>query len=176
MIGSAPNPRNAVQIVERWCPGNAYRSEKKFQNDLQDHLDGQLNRGGGDPLNGGGRNVVVSKEHGQVNADIAVGDDIGIELKRDLTNSQKMKLRGQIEEYREHYGTVIAVACGVKDIDGWRDLQNAYQQCGGAGLGGGLGGGTGGKAQVFFVRKMEENFGTVSSDQGGVPFDDRGLW
>lgn len=172
MIGSGPNPQNVVQLVKRWRPKKAYRSERKFQNDLQDYLDDQLNRGGG-LLGGGGRNVVVSKEHGQANADVAVGDDIGIELKRNLTNGQKKKLRGQIEEYRDYYGTVIAVACGVNDMDGWRDLQNAYQQGSGMGLDMGMGGGTG---QVFFVHKRKENFGTGSSGQGGDSVDDVGLW
>lgn len=176
MIGSSPSPRDVVQLVERWCPKRAYRSEKKFQNDLQDYLDDQLNRGGGGLLGGGGRNVVISKEHGQANADVAVGDDIGIELKRNLTNSQKKKLRGQIEEYRDYYGAVIAVACGVNDIDGWRDLQNAYQQGGGMGIGAGLGGGMGGKGPVFFVHKRKGDFGTESSGQGGGLFDDGGLW
>lgn len=164
MIGGGPAPRDVVQLVERWCPKKADRSEKKFQNNLQDHLDDQLNRGGG------GRNLVISKEHSQVNADVAVGDDIGIKLKRNLTNSQEKKLRGRIKEYRDYYGAVIAVACGVNYMDGWRDLQNAYQQGGGMCLGADLGGGMGGKGQVYFVHKQTEKFGTGSSGQDGGPF------
>lgn len=163
MMGSGPNPGDVVQLVEQWRPKKAYRSEPKFQNDLQDWLDQELNRGGGGLLGGGGGHVVVAREHGQVNADVAVGDEIGIELKRDLTNSQKKKLRGQIEEYLDDYPTVIVVACGIDDMDGWRDLQNTYQQ-GGGGFGGNLGMGGG---QVFFVHKRKEKFGDDPRGGGG---------
>lgn len=162
-MGTGPNPRQVVQLIEDWRPEKAYRSETKFQNDLQDWLDAQLNSGGGGLLGGGGGEAVVTREHGQVNADVCVDGEIGIEMKRDFTNSKKDRLRGQIEKYREHYPYVIVVACGISDMDGWRELKNKY---GGQGMGMGMG--MEQKGEVHFIHKRKENFGKArDSGQGG---------
>lgn len=144
-----------LDLLDQWRPEKAYRSERKYQQDLQEYLDEKLNESGGfgSGMGGfgggmGGSEKVVRTEYGHVNADVAVDDDVGIELKYNLTNSQVKKLRGQIESYRDEFPYVIACACGVKDMDGWRELKNAYQ------------GGTGGlgmdQSQVAFVLKQKD--------------------
>lgn len=152
------------QYIEEWVPERNYRSETKFQNDLQDYLDERLNETGGFGglgLGGGGnQQVPVKREHGSVNADVAVGDEVGIELKRDFTNSNKHRLSGQITDYQKEFPCVIAVACGISDMDGWRELQNEY---GGGGFGMN-------QSEVYFIHKEKEYFGTGSSggEDGGL--------
>ncbi|WP_158853828.1 hypothetical protein [Halorhabdus sp. CUG00001] len=60
------------------------------------------------------RDDVVDREHSQSRADVAVDDTVGIEMKRDLSNSQAKKLRGQIEDNLENYPFGIVCACGIK--------------------------------------------------------------
>lgn len=138
---------DVIQEVNRWIPSKEYDHERKFQDELQDYLDENLNSGG-DPLMGNQRDIPVSKEHGKSKADIAVDDSVGIEMKRELSNSQNKKLRGQIEDYLDNYNYVIVLACGIKDKDGWRKLKNKYQ--GQHGFEGG---------QVEFIWKKKENYG-----------------
>ena len=135
-----------LQELNRWRPSEAYGHERKFQDELQNYLDENLKQEKG--MMGRQRDIPVSKEHGTSKADIAVDNAVGIELKRELSNSQKKKLRGQIEDYLENYQYVVILACGVKDKDGWRELKNKYQ--GPRGIEGG---------HVEFVWKKKENYG-----------------
>lgn len=154
MIGGGSQLFNEVQDqVEYWVPNKAYGHERKFQSELQDVLDHRLNEAkSSDPfgLDNGGDHV-VSTERGKSYADIAVDDLVGIELKRDLSNSQTKKLRGQIEDYLDNYNYVIVCACGIDDMDGWRELKNKYEGQVGMGLENGGG--------VAFVHKQKENYG-----------------
>lgn len=147
----------AVRLTEEWIPEKAYRHESRFQKDLAEFLEAELNRSG---LMGGGTHI-VSRERGRARADIVVDDLVAIELKRDLSNSQTKKLRGQIETYRDEYPYVIACACGIKDIGGWRELQERYS----GGMGFGLGFGTTG-GQVAFVHKEKRFFGETRRRDG----------
>lgn len=153
---------DVIQEVNQWIPSKAYDHERKFQDELQDYLDEKLNSGGGDPLMGQQKDIPVSKEHGKSKADIAVDDTVGIEMKRNLSNSQNKKLRGQIEEYLENYDFVIVLACGVKDKDGWRKLKNKYQNNGGLE-----------SKPVEFIWKKKDNYGKepdTGRDQMGGGF------
>lgn len=147
-----------LREVNQWVPSKAYDHERKFQDELQDYLDENLNSGSGDPLMGSQRDIPVSKEHGKSKADIAVDDSVGIEMKRDLSNSQNKKLRGQIEDYLDNYNYVIVLACGIKDTDGWRKLKNKYQ--GQRGFDSGA---------VEFVWKKKENFGEEQNRRNQDP-------
>lgn len=158
--------QEVLGLVDHWIPEKAYRHERKFQSELQDYLDQELNAGGGggmgvDPMMDAGDHA-VSTERGTSKGDVVVDDLVGIELKRDLSNSQTKKLRGQIESYLDNYQYVIVCACGIKDMDGWRELKNKYE--GGQGMGLGMGGGGG---EVAFVHKEKENFGKDPRDVGG---------
>lgn len=163
MMGNDQTARKVLNLVERWRPTKAYGHESKFQNELQDFLDAQLNDSGGGGLGmmGGGSNYVVSREHGKSKGDVVVDDAIGIEMKRDLSNSQTKKLRGQIEVYQEEYDYVIVCACGITDQDGWRELQNKYEhdQMN-------MGMMQQNSAPVRFVHKKKSNYGE-SPDSGG---------
>lgn len=140
-----------ASAIEDWTPSEAYGHESKFQNELQEYLDKRLNSGAGTML-GPSQDIIVEREHGNVNGDVVVNGDIGIEMKRDLTNSQTKKLRGQIEEYRKEYTHVIAVACGIDDMDGWRKLKNDYENQMGIGM-------DPNTAPVKFIHKQKSNYG-----------------
>lgn len=101
----------------------------------------------------------MERESGRARADIVVNQTIGIEMKRELSNNQTKKLRGQIEVYLDEYPYVIVCACGIQDMDGWRKLKNTYSG-GGGGLG--LDGGV-----VEFVHKDPDFYGQDSGSSGG---------
>ncbi|MFD1569404.1 hypothetical protein [Halorubrum laminariae] len=149
--GNQQLARNVASAIEEWTPSEAYDHESKFQNELQEYLDRRLNSGGNMML-GPSQDVVVEREHGNVNGDVVVNGDIGIEMKRNLTNSQTKKLRGQIEEYQKEYTHVIPVACGIDDMDGWRKLKNDYENQTGIGM-------DPSSAPVRFIHKNKSNYG-----------------
>lgn len=115
--------RRTHELVKDWIPEEEYDREYDYQQDLQQYLDAKLNSGG---MMGQQSTHVVETEHGQQNADIAVDDTVAIELKQDLTNSNTKKLRGQIDAYQREYDGVIACACGINDMSGWRRLQKDF--------------------------------------------------
>jgi len=125
-----PLAGNVLDLVERWVPSEVHGHEKEYQSELQDYLDEALNQqSGGLDLGigaGSGGGHVVSTERGTSYGDVVVDDKVGIELKRNFSNSQKKKLRGQLEDYADNYDYVIACACGIEDMDGWRELENKF--------------------------------------------------
>ena len=148
------------QYVHDWRPERWYQTESKFQNDLQDYLDARLNDSGGIGMGlGGNQQVPVKREFGQVNADVAVGEEVGIELKRDFTNGKKHRLSGQITDYKKEFPCVLVVACGISDIDGWRELQNEYAVAQGFGVE---------QTDVRFIHKQRGGSESRGSGGGGM--------
>lgn len=150
-----------IDLVEAWIPEKAYDHERKFQSELQDYLDYALNeRQSSGGMGGMGgidqqRELPVSTERGKARADVVVDDLVGIELKRDLTNSQRKKLAGQIDDYLREYPYVIVCACGIQDLDGWRRLKNQYEGSSGFGMN---------QQEIVFIHKQKENFGKDPSE------------
>lgn len=156
-------------LVQKWTPSEVYGHENKYQSELQEFLDQQLNEsgdamgfgtggGGGFGMGGGSGGIAVSTERGNAYGDVVVNDTVGIELKRNFTNSQKRKLRGQLEDYGDNYDFVIACACGIEDTDGWRQVEQKIR------------GGQQGMMDMTEYRfeiKRRENFGTGHGDNGG---------
>jgi hypothetical protein len=138
-----------------------YDHERKYQSELQDYLDQALNESsGGMGMGlgmGGGGSHAVSTERGTSYGDVVVDDTVGVELKRNFSNSQKRKLRGQLEDYAENYDWVIACTCGVEDTDGWREVEGKFgpNQRGMMDM-----------TEFRFTIKRRENFGTDNSRQG----------
>jgi len=100
--------------------------------------------------------IVVEREHGNVNGDVVVNGTVGIEMKRDLNNSNTSRLRGQIEEYQKEYSHVIPVACGINDMDGWRKLKNDYENQMDMGM-------NPDNAPVKFIYKQKSDYGKGDS-------------
>lgn len=157
-------------LVQKWTPSEVYDHENKYQTELRDFLDQQLNEsngggmdgggGGGFGMGGGSGGYAVSKERGTAYGDVVVNDTVGIELKRNFSNSQKRKLRGQLEDYGDNYEFVIACTCGIEDTDGWREVEQK------------ISGGQRGimdMTEYRFEIKGRDNFGTGhGSDDGGI--------
>ena len=155
--------QRVVELIDAWRPSQDYGHESKFQNELSDFLDEHLNEQSGGPMGGimgggGGSNHVVSRERGTSRGDVVVDDTVGIEMKRHFSNSQKRKLRGQLEDYGDNYPYVIALACGIDDIDGWRELENKLTQNRGIGMD---------QTEFTFIVKRRENFGEPHDFGGG---------
>jgi len=137
-----------IREIQNWVPSQEYDHESKFQNELLDVLDERLNDGEIGPF-GQNRDIPIYRERGRSNADLSVADVVGIEMKRNLTNGQAKKLRGQIEAYLDNYNFVVIVACGIRDTSSWRELKNRYERQGGARNG-----------HVKFIWKKRENYGS----------------
>jgi hypothetical protein len=151
-LGSNQNlARKVASATEEWSPSEDHNHESSFQNELQQYLDRRLNSS--NTITSG--EIVVEREHGNVNGDVVVNGDIGIEMKRDFTNSQAKKLRGQIEEYQKEYTHVICCACGIEDMDGWRKLRNDYENQA-IGM-------NPDSAPVKFIHKQKGNYGADGS-------------
>lgn len=144
---------DVVRALDRWIPEREYQLETRFRDDLQDFLDRELNETDdfGIDIGLGRGHVPVSTEHGTENVDVCVDDSVAIELKRNLTNSQTKKFRGQLDAYRDEYPFVIGCACGIEDMDGWRKLQGRFES---GGIGFGLD-----ESEVVLIHKKRENFG-----------------
>lgn len=138
-------------LVQDWIPSEEYGHEKEFQKELQGFLEEQLNERQQEAFGlSSQQNYEVSRERGTSRADIAVNDEIGIEMKREFSNSQEKKLKGQIEDQLDNYKFVIVCACGIKDKDGWNRLKNKYEGQQGMGME---------MKQVVFIYKKKENYG-----------------
>ena len=166
MIGNGNQTyQTVIELVEAWRPAKNYGHESKFQNDLSDFLDEELNKqndsGMGDLMGGGGSGgYVVSRERGNSRGDVVIDDTVGIEMKRYFSNDQKKKLRGQLEDYADNYPYVIALACGIDDMDGWRELENKFSNRGGMGMGMD-------QTEFTFIIKDRDNFGDPHDFGGG---------
>lgn len=159
MLGGDQLGHQVLNLVEQWVPSQVYDHENKYQSELQDYLDESLNSGGMSGLGmGSGGSHYVSTERGTSYGDVVIDDVVGIELKRNFTNSQQKKLRGQLEDYADNYDYVIACACGIEDMDGWRELETTFQN---------RQGGLMDMTQFAFVIKRRENMGDRSGGGGG---------
>lgn len=158
---------DVLRLVESWIPSQVYDHEREYQSELQNFLDDELNSGGSGPMGGFGGTpggYPVTTEHGTSYGDVVVDGTVGIELKRNFSNDQKKKLRGQIEEYADNYNFVIACACGIDDRDGWRELENRYSGSTGFGFD---------ATQFAFVVKKKEMMGADQrQDNRGGFLDD----
>lgn len=150
LTGNEQLARQVVSAIEEWTPSEAFDHESKFQNELQEYLDLRLNSGE-NMMMGHNEEIVVEREHGTANGDVVVNGEVGIEMKRNLSNSQTNTLRGQIENYQKEYTHVIVVACGIDDMDGWRKLKNDYENQP-VGIGSD-------SAPVKFIHKHKSNYG-----------------
>jgi hypothetical protein len=159
MMGDRQKFDEVVRISKEWTPQENHDHEAHFRNELLEYLNERLNesQSGGLGL-GQSQKDVVERESGGDNVDISVNDAIAIEMKRDFTNSQAKKLRGQIESYLRNYNYLIVCACGVKQTDQWHKLEKEYGGQQGFGMN---------NSEIVFIRKEKENFGGSHGGQDG---------
>jgi hypothetical protein len=160
MMGDQATARKVREAVEEWTPSEVMDHERKYQSELQEYLDERLNSG--DDLMGGNKEYAVHTERGTSKGDVVVNDVVGIEMKRNFSNSQQKKLRGQLEDYSKNYPYVIGLACGVDDYDGWRELKNEYEGQDPMSMGMDA-------TEFVFIAKERDTFGQSSpSSSGGM--------
>jgi len=150
MFGGPTLGDQVYRLVEAWIPQRAYRTEGKFRDDLMQFLDTELNDNGGGLIAPQRQTFAVRKERGRARADITVDDEVGIELKRDVTNSGLRRLRDQIHDYRDDYPYVVICACGLKQTGKWNELKQEYEGSQGMGLG------FGPSSTIRFVEKVKD--------------------
>lgn len=120
-----------MDVVDRWFPDDWYRREKRFEEDLAKFLRENLSD-------------TTVRTQGRQRIDIRVGEDTGIELKRDLTPTKVDRLIGQIERYDFH--RILVVVCGSSE-NAWELLREQVRRYDGF---------AGGK-RVLIFRKEEED-------------------
>ena len=95
------------KLVAGWRPRNC-TTEKDYENSLCRFLRRQF-----------GEDILVEKQfaQGRFKADLKIGNDLIIEIKKDLiTTSQYHRLIGQLTEYREWEGMkIVILVVGKKD-------------------------------------------------------------
>lgn len=90
-----------VDRLEAWEPETRFRKERTFQESMAEYLDHAL----------ASTNYQVEKE-GKLQIDIAVDNQVGIELKHSPNANEVDRLNGQIERYKNEFDTVIVAFFG----------------------------------------------------------------
>jgi len=121
-----------LRIVKEWTPKKEYRKESGYRDDLIAHIRKELKRGG---FLGVPERHRIRKESGRHLADIGIDENIGIELKRNLTGQSSLdRLIGQIRRFMRSYSYIIVVLCGKTSEGILDDLRHEFSQYSGAGL------------------------------------------
>jgi hypothetical protein len=105
------------------------------------------------------QNYSIRKERGKSRADIALNDEVGIELKREVKDSRLRRLRDQIHDYQKEYDFAIICACGLQETGKWNELRQEYENQAGMGFGRG--------ATIRFVEKHKDGR-TFKDDRGSA--------
>ena len=171
--------KEVIQHVRDWIPADNHPDRAGFKTELRDFLDAELNDdagamgtgfGGSDGSTGQGPDIgamgtgfgavftggaEVRTDHGPVDADVAVDDEVGVLVYHELSREDVARLPDRIEAYKREYGTVVVVACGVRDTSGWDEIQDDYISETFAVTDG---------PEVQFVTKDKRNFGRDPAD------------
>lgn len=113
-----------LRAVKNWEPEKDYSEERGYRGDLLDFLREELNEPELFAFGPSQRRIKVSPESGKHLCDIGVGDEVGIELKKDLRSLKQVdQLTGQLNKFLGEYPNLIVVLVGeVAD--------NAYEKLG----------------------------------------------
>ncbi|PSP32702.1 hypothetical protein BRC64_05755 [Halobacteriales archaeon QH_10_67_22] len=126
MFASGPEDETVGYLTE-WIPSQDYREKAGFQTELREYLDKQLNhRVVGMGIGNVGDDVPVRVDHGPVEADVAVGDDVGVVLVHEFTSVDGETVDEQVESYRAEFSTIVVVACGVREMAQWEEITDEY--------------------------------------------------
>ncbi|PSQ42473.1 hypothetical protein BRD17_08695 [Halobacteriales archaeon SW_7_68_16] len=157
--------KEVIQHVRDWIPADNHPDRAGFKTELRDFLDAELNDDAGAMGTGFGGSdgpravftggAEVRTDHGPVDADVAVDDEVGVLVYHELSREDVARLPDRIEAYKREYGTVVVVACGVRDTSGWDEIQDDYISETFAVTDG---------PEVQFVTKDKRNFGRDPAD------------
>ena len=99
-----------VKDVQKWVPRIRFPYESGYQSDLVSWLEYQCG-------------YKAKLESGREQADIMVGGKYPIELKKSPRKGDYHRLIGQIADYIDSSGKVIAVICDVKRLDQYHEFE-----------------------------------------------------
>lgn len=115
-----------IRIVEDWEPQEEYSNEDGYRNDLLKYLREELNLPS--PF-GSNEHHKIRKESGRALADIAVDEEVGIELKKDLARQAHVdRLVGQLRRYKKDYDNIIVVLVGETGEEAMDELRDAVNE------------------------------------------------
>ena len=109
-MGYKLDPVAAIQkALEKWSP-TKYETEKDYEESLYGYLHKKFDDSSID--------IAKQSAVGRKKADIRIGKEAIIELKKDLDNTgQYDRLMGQIEEYLQWEGTTFIILVGKSDLN-----------------------------------------------------------
>ena len=97
-----------TRLIKKWKP-EEFSNEKQYRNDLVKFLRKQEFDYG---------DVIITKEDGRGLCDIAINQEVGIELKKDLKKKSEVdRLSGQIIDYKRQYDNLIILLVGKTNED-----------------------------------------------------------
>lgn len=124
---------DVLDIVREWVPEKKYRKETEYRDDLAEFIRKKLKEleEGPDVLSSIIRpeKHTVKRESRRTYADIAIDEDIGIELKRDLKGKSEIdRLVGQVDGYEKDYRYIIIVLCGEVDNEAVDEVEKRFEK------------------------------------------------
>jgi hypothetical protein len=97
------------RFIKKWKP-EKFSNENQYRNDLVKFLRKQEFDWYGE--------VIITKEDGRGLCDIAINQEVGIELKKDLKKKSEVdRLSGQIIDYKRQYDNLIILLVGKTNED-----------------------------------------------------------
>ena len=121
-----------LRIIKEWHPSKDYRSEAGYRDDLLKHIRMELKKEK-ETILGPPERHRIRKESGRHLADIGIDDNIGIELKRNLSSQSELdRLVGQIRRFKGDYRHIIVVLCGRTNEERLDALQHEFKEYSGA--------------------------------------------
>lgn len=112
-----------VELINRWKPKQKYPNEDGYKKDLREFLFKNLNRQ--DYLHGS-RNINVKEEAGRSLCDLAIGRNVGVELKLGKKGKIKQteidRLHGQVGRHKREYSEGVIVVL-VGDINNYSEAE-----------------------------------------------------
>jgi hypothetical protein len=110
------------RLINAWNPKKEYQNETEYRDDLLDFLRQSSQKPEG--LFGTSKKLTFLKEDGRSLADIALGKEIGIELKKDLRKQSDIdRLLGQLNRHRREYRDMIIVLVGKTQDEAFEKLK-----------------------------------------------------
>jgi hypothetical protein len=120
---------DAVNLIEKWRPKQKYSNENRYRDDLANFLRKEFKERQDSFLFGSGERVSIKKEAGRGLCDIAINEQIGIELKKDLSKKKQVdRLMGQLIDYKKAYEDIIIVLVGKTNKDALELLRDKVSE------------------------------------------------
>jgi hypothetical protein len=132
--------RDVVERTNYWTPSEEFTASEGFRDELLEFLEDRLNRGSA--LIGESEGVPVEEIS---DSDISVDNQIVLHVEKNFSSFP----RGEedVEDLLSDFDFIVFVACGVENIEEWRELEIEYR------------GTSTRKGEVEFIWKSDQLYG-----------------